>query len=716
MAQRHSPEPAPAEKSRRPRIVGIVLVMALGLVHAFVVARRYHVGSFDDDATYVLAARALAAGHGLTSRAAGGYPLVGVYPPGYPALLSPLAAIWPSGVLAFRVLSSVLFAAIFPLTWTYLARRRVPEPVRLAVLALLALNPVLATYATMVMPEVAFVVVLLLMLLALDRWAQQAGLITWAGAGTVLCAATLLWLKEAGIGLVIGVVAWLVLRCALRDPVSPSAVSPGAVSPGAVSPSAVSPSAVPRSAVPRSALLRKAVLAAVGPAVLFLPLLLMRARVGADLIGSRYSRDLGGVVNDGLVARITQVVPAAVRAYASQAVPRSIVPTIGGFLPNHGPVGAVLLLLTWTAAPLVGVGFVVWCRRYADATCQAVPVYLVGTLIYPFTNERRVILVLPVIVAWYILGATSVFAAANRAASRAGGRVVPYLARRLPVVASLLLLVVLASQFTRDYLYFEGAQSSAPGGSPYMALLRQLGQPRDIVETDYLWTTALYSGHRTTNRGYLAGCDRQPVADAIRADGAAYVLTAALDGRGPVDDACVLSIVAGLPEAVRLYRSTRDLSSVFELVGPGTRHPAVRDRLADAVLDGGPETVVMVDELPQTSGDPAGRYPTVAVTHGASALTWSWKQPVSISQLSLGAAGASTTETTKVEVSMRHPDGTWKIVTAAPGAVGADPRHPFVLATFPTAEYITAVRVVVIVPRGGSATVAAHDVHALGPA
>ncbi len=59
-------------------------------------------GSFDDDANYILAARALAAGAGLTTKLRGVAPLVGVYPPGFPALLAPLAVMWPHGVLPFR--------------------------------------------------------------------------------------------------------------------------------------------------------------------------------------------------------------------------------------------------------------------------------------------------------------------------------------------------------------------------------------------------------------------------------------------------------------------------------------------------------------------------------------------------------------------------------------------------------------------------------------
>ncbi len=686
------PLPDQPVERRHFGLVGVGVMAALGLVHALVVAPRYHVGSFDDDASYVLAARALATGHGITSRAAGGYPLIGVYPPGYPALLSPLAALWPSSVVTFRVASLLLFLSIFPLTWVYLRVRRVTPWLRLAVLALLAMSPVLATYATMVMSETAFVVVFLLMLLALDRWQSQRPTFTWAGAASVLSAAALLWLKEAGIGVVLGVVLWLVLR----------------------------------------RLFRKALVAATVPALLLLPLLIMRSLAGANLIGSRYSGDLGGVFKGGLVGRVIHVVPHAARTYVTEALPRTIVPTTNGFLPTHGAIGAVMVVLTWTAAPLVVVGFVVWWRRHADAACLAVAVYLAETLIYPYTNERRVVLVLPVIVAWYAVGAASVFAVIRGAASRAevrlggglGRRLAPRLGRALPMVASLLVVVALIGQFTRDYLYFEGADSSSPGGSPYMAVLRQLGSPLDVVETDYLWTTALYSGHHTANGAYLAGCDPGPVADAVRADRAAYLLTAALNGSGPVDGGCLLPVVASLPEAVRLYRTTRDQASVFEFVGPGTFHPDLVDHLATATAtatataDGGPSSVAQSDEQPQLPGDPAGRYWTLHADGGTAVLTWSWNSPVQLSQLSLGAAGGVESTTSSVQVSARSTDGSWRVLGAAPGAVGANERTPFLLIRPPRPETVTALRVTVGVNGGqnpGSSTVAIHDFHVLGP-
>src|SRR3981081_3181864 len=137
-----------------------------------------------------------------------GFRLPAVYPPGYAALLAPLTLLNPP-ILAYRIVSLVCFVAVFPLVWWYLGQRRVSDPVRVGVLLLLALNPVFATYATMVMPETVFLVVFVLFLLAASRWARRGPVLTSAGVATVLLGAALIWLKEAGVGLVIGLVVWL---------------------------------------------------------------------------------------------------------------------------------------------------------------------------------------------------------------------------------------------------------------------------------------------------------------------------------------------------------------------------------------------------------------------------------------------------------------------------------------------------------------------------
>ncbi|HEY2429855.1 MAG TPA: glycosyltransferase 87 family protein, partial [Acidimicrobiales bacterium] len=468
---------------RAPVLAG--LVVGLAVVHAVVVGRHYFVGSFDDDAGYIVVARALAHGQGLTSRLSAGYPLVSTYPPGYGALLAPIARIDGSAFLAFRALSVVALVVLLPLVWTYLGRRRVSDPARLAVLLLLALNPVLATFSTMVMAELPFLVAFLLLLLAVERWEASPRVMTWAGAATVVAAAASVWLKEAALGLVAGLVVWLALR----------------------------------------RLWRKAAVTAGGTAVLFAPVIIARLIAGGSLIGSRYATEFGAAFAGGIGHQVTSAIPSAVATYLNSAIPQSIVPTSVSPLPVVGPVAGVLGTLGTTVTPLVLIGLVVWWRRHRDAAAVMVPFYVVTTLAYPFVNERRLIIVLPVIVAWYVLGAGAVIKAVT-AAGRWFGR---EMAGRLVAWApALVVIAVLVPQFGRDYLYALGQDSSRPQGSPYMAMLHDLGPPSEVVESDFLWSTNLFSGHPTAESAYLVAVDNcyaPELNKAIEQDGAGLVLT-----------------------------------------------------------------------------------------------------------------------------------------------------------------------------------------------
>lgn len=634
----------------------MVIATAVGVLHAVIVAARYHVGSFDDDANYVIAARALARGAGLTAKLAGsGTPLVGVYPPGFAALQAPFARVWPHSLAPLRILPFVCFVAVFPLTWAYLGRRGISERARLAVVALLALNPVLATYATMVMPETTFVVVLLLLLLSVERWQVQPRVFTGAGLATVAAGAGLLWLKEAGLGLVVGVVAWLVLR----------------------------------------RLWRKALLAAIGPTVAFLPVIVARASAGVALIGSRYSNDLGSY-QGSMAGRLTHMVPQALGGYANDVLSRSIL----------GPVNGPLVVLQWSTALLIAAGFVVWVQRRADVAAVAVVAYLAETLIYPYTNERRVILVLPVIVAWYVLGAGALLRAlASSGAVRARARVAG------PVVAAALVLVAVVPQFPRDYLLSVGQDTSKPAGSPYMAILRQLGQPSDVVETDYLWTTGLFSGHTTANGAFQAACDAGAINDAIRRDHAGFLLSAALNRPDRIPSPCLLPVLAAQPSAILLYRSAPGYASVFELVGPGTGHPSFRN-LIGATEPTSATPVTLSSEPPQVDGDAAGSSFAAPTVDGAAAFTWSLGPApgdgVPVNQVSLSAA-ATTGTTASVAVELQDPTGQWRPVLAAPGPVGAEETTRYLLAPFSNPVMATAVRVTI----HGQGRAEVHDLRVL---
>src|SRR5581483_4827514 len=176
------------------------------------VAPHYFVGSFDDDSSFVLTAQALLHGQGLTGHLTSGGVVVSLYPPGFSAVLVPLVWVWPHTFLPLRLLSVAAYAATFPLLWAYLKRHCVGEGVRSAALMVLALGPPFATFASMVMAESTYLVILLLLLLMLDRWAAEGRVWSGSAAATVGLAAALMWVKQAGVGFVAGIALWLIIR------------------------------------------------------------------------------------------------------------------------------------------------------------------------------------------------------------------------------------------------------------------------------------------------------------------------------------------------------------------------------------------------------------------------------------------------------------------------------------------------------------------------
>jgi hypothetical protein len=643
--------------------VGLCAVLAV--VHARVVWPHYHVGSFDDDASYVQVARALAHGHGLTSTLTAGVPMVASYPPGYAAVLAPIALVSGSAYAAFRGLSVGLVAVLVLLVWWYLRRRGMPTPLVLAVLVLLALNPVLGTFSMMVMAELPFMVLLMGVLFALDRWESSPRLWTWAGVATVVGCAGMVWLKEAGAGLVIGFVLWLLLR---RET-------------------------------------RRAVVLAVGSFALFLPVLVAREVAGVNLLGSRYANEFGTAFHGGAV----HVVLHAISTYINFAIPQAVVPTSVSPLPMFGWASVTLDVFGTLTAPLVLIGFMVWCARHRDAMCVAVPVYLLTTLVFPYTNERRLILVLPFVLAWYVLGWVWVVTWVRsrwRSRSPSQWRVARPVVFALPLVA----LLILVPQFGRDYLFDLGHGSSQPRSAPYTRLVAQLGTPQDLVETDYVWTTSLFTGHRTAPGAfYLArSCAPDDLARGLAKDQPSFLLSGAFASIPGPGSPCLLAYMATNPSAVRIFRTAFDDASVFELLGPGTPHPDLSDLTGPVTPTG--QNVGIFQALPQGPGDPGGPYPIVTPVGGTADVTWDFGSLRQVSQVSLGQAFSPEGGVQSVTVSLRGPDGAWHPVASAAGAVGDHGVVPYILQS--VAMRASALRVEV--RTAADKPVYLLDAHALG--
>jgi hypothetical protein len=430
---------------------------------------------------------------------------------------------------------------------------------------------------------------------------------------------------------------------------------------------------------------------------------------GTSLIGSRYSSDLGSYYTGGLIHRIGHVVPHSFATLVSTALPLSIVPT-GSPLEMHGVLWDAFDVLRWTAAPLVLLGLVAWLLNHRDAAVPMVVVYTLETLAYPYINERRVILVLPIVVAWYVVGATTAARLIAAAVRRVAGARAFHRARIALAAVVALPAYALIAQFPRDYLFANGQTSSAPKGSPYMSFLAALRPPSDVVETSYRFTTALYSRHRTASNAFLLPCDPVKVPDAVRGDGASFLLSAALNKPGIVDSDCVLSVASSQPWAVRLYRTGRDLASVFEIVGPGTAHPDLTDLAAKAAITSPAAPVTLSPEAAQSAGDQAGQFPSVASSGPSAVLTWDWGAPAAVHLVTLGGARSESGQRGGVAVDLQGPDGQWRPVASSTTAVGDGTPTPWLLRQLDQPVMARAARVRV----EGQGRIEVHDLHVVG--
>lgn len=624
----------------------------MGLVHVALVAPLYHVGSFDDDAGYILTAKTLLAGGGLRGHLASGQVVVGLYPPGYSAVIAPLVWIWPHWFVPLRLFSLACYAALFPLLWLFMVHRRVGPGARLATLVLLALGPPLATFATMVMAEAPYLVVLLLLLLALDRWRAEPRLLGGAGVATIVAAAALIWLKQAGVGLVAGLVLWLLYKN-----------------------------------------WRRAVLVAGGVGLTLVPVIAARLAAGIPLAGALYSSELGGFYQGGLLSRLQHVLPSSGLHLLSTAIPATLVPYLEP-LPIRGHWPDLWKVLSWHVTILIVVGAVRWQRRHRDAAVAMVVVYLLESILWPFVNERRAILVVPLLTLWYVTGAVAAAQALRRALRLDRARVRPVAATAAAVAVVAAVAAPLVAQAPRDYLFGWGRSSSRPEGSRYASILSRIGPPSVVVETDYRETTALFTGHRTAWTAFtvsLGGlCYLPGIMSTLGSDGAGFLLVGNLNRPAWIDNACLATTAYGAPWAVRLLYTSRDNASVFELIGPDTGHPDLVNALAGS-------------RWSMHSGG------------AVSSAEWDFPATRQISQVSLGEAAASAGGTTSVALQLRRSGGSWTTAALARGAVGDGGSAPYLLASFPRPVAASALRVVVTGSSpGGDALMG--DVAALGPA
>ena len=518
--------PARAEQSAAWVRYAVLAAVALAAVHVALVAGHYVVGSFDDDGHYLALAKAFIHGKGYVDTSAPGSPVETLYPPGYPLLIAPLVWLFGGAVWPLRVLSALAFLGCIPLLDRMLRRHPVPDGVRVATLFVFALNPTMATFGSEVMPETVFLLVLLAVLLALPRWEQESRTLSRSGVVVAVGTPYLLLLKAAGLPMLAGVLLWLLLRRRWRQLVA----------------------------------------TVFGSVVLLAPLVLVRMASG-PVVGARYTDAYG------LAGPLPHAVWNGVRLYVTYAIPATLVPTGGAGLHGHSVAfDALLWVVRYSAALLVLVGWISWVRRRLDVSLLIVPLYLAETVPFPYINQRRLILVLPLVVAWYVLGWDRVIVACRRwSRGRVRGAM-----RYAAVVPIALIVPVLVWQLPRHYLLLRGESTPAARGSGYVAALRELTPKGWSIAAGYRWTIADLTGRTATNVAHFTtACpqgrpaDLQKLHHTLTDEHAATLLDAWVKWPHNMDSTCLLDAMSAAPWAVPAYHGS-DESTVFVLLGPGS--------------------------------------------------------------------------------------------------------------------------------------------------
>jgi hypothetical protein len=199
------------------------------------------------------------------------------------------------------------------------------------------------------------------------------------------------------------------------------------------------------------------------------------------------------------------------------------------------------------------------------------------------------------------------------------------------------------------------------------------------------------------------------VLNAVRQDKASLLLSAALNKPGIVDSDCILGFASSQPWAIRLYRTARDLASVFEVVGPGSPHPDVTDVAAGATIASSTSPVTLSPEPSQSPSDQAGQYPSAVSDGAAGAMTWSWGAPAAVQLVTLGGARAASGQRGGVAIDLQGLDGQWRPIASAATAIGDGAPQPWLLRRFDRPVVARAVRVTV----AGQGRIEVHDLHVL---
>jgi hypothetical protein len=201
---------------RKALVSGMVLLALAPAAHLAWVGRDMpHLGYFHDDSIYLVSAKSLAEGHGYRILSLPAEPFQTKYPPLWPLLLAgiwKLAPRFPENLKWEMALAWLMLPLFIALAWRWFRAAGLGFRTRVALCAVLTLNPWMAFLGTTLMSDLAFSALLLGALLATDQATRDTRAAPLAG---ILAAAAYL-VKAAALPFLIAGPLWLALRRKFR--------------------------------------------------------------------------------------------------------------------------------------------------------------------------------------------------------------------------------------------------------------------------------------------------------------------------------------------------------------------------------------------------------------------------------------------------------------------------------------------------------------------
>jgi hypothetical protein len=192
--------------TERKTILLLILISSLFCLMRF---NDIMVGTFFDDANYIILAKSLSTGHGYRLINFPQAPVEEAFPPGWPLLLAPLVALFPENFTVLKLLCLFFWLSSIPLIWKLFAKR-LPAPYGLALGVFVSLSPSLIGMAGTVMSEAAYLFFSLLTLYLFEVWNRDEGKTRiWLIIVVILLAFFTLMIRTIGLTLLAGILLFL---------------------------------------------------------------------------------------------------------------------------------------------------------------------------------------------------------------------------------------------------------------------------------------------------------------------------------------------------------------------------------------------------------------------------------------------------------------------------------------------------------------------------